>query len=252
MDDVIRVEGIKFNYGPSADAEIIRNISFDAQKDEFVSIIGPSGCGKSTLLRIIAGLIPSAGGKVFYKNREITEPIPELSFVFQDFGLLPWLTNVDNVKLGMSLSRMEDQKKERRALQLLDQFGLSGFEGAYPNVLSGGMKQRVGIARALASNPKVLLMDEPFSSLDEITAETLRKDVVQLLKLRGNRFSIDSIIMVTHNVEEAVELSDRVVVLSDKPSRVKAVESISLKYPRDRHSKGFLNAVDLLESRLTQ
>ncbi len=246
--NVIDVRDVQFYYDTSKDARIIDDIRFTVKENEFVSVIGPSGCGKSTLLRIIAGLIRPNSGKVFYKGREIAYPIPEISFVFQDFALMPWLTNVENVKLGLSMSKMDDDRKEKLARKLLDQFGLKGFEDSHPNVLSGGMKQRVGIARAVVSNPRVILMDEPFSALDELTAEELRGDIVRMLK--SKKISVDCVIMVTHNAEEAVELSDKVVVLSDKPSHVKAIDSIHMKYPRDRHKKGYQNLVDDLYEKL--
>ncbi len=240
--DMIDVNNISFNYGENREFKIIDGVSFGAKKGEFLSIIGPSGCGKSTLLRIMAGLIRPSGGKILFKDRQINGPNPEISFVLQDFALMPSLTNVENVKLGLSLSNWDDEKKEKRANELLDQFGLAGFEDSYPNMLSGGMKQRVGIARAIASNPKVLLMDEPFSALDELTANTLRDDVVYLL--RSKKISVNAVIMVTHNVEEAVQLSDRIVVLSNKPSRVKKIEKVDMKFPRNKHSKQFLSKVD--------
>ena len=177
------------------------------RKDQFVSLIGPSGCGKSTLLRIIAGLIPASSGKIFYIGKQITKPVRGLSFVFQDFALLPWLTNLENVKLGCSMMDIDNSEKTKKAAQSLDTMGLAGFEGSYPNVLSGGMKQRVGIARALVSDPRVLLMDEPFSSLDELTAETLRGDIIYNLK--NKNLPVQTVIMVTHNVEEAVEMSEQ-------------------------------------------
>ena len=200
--DVIKVQKVSYSIGG---AEIMNGISFAAKKNEFVSIIGPSGCGKSTLLRIMIGIIKPDSGKVLYMNREITGPRKEVSFVFQDFGLLPWLTNLENVKLGLSYFDISDEEKEKTAKELLARFGLDGFEYSYPNVLSGGMRQRVGIARAIASEPYVLLMDEPFSSLDELTANTLRSDILSMLK--NTEIPVNSVIMVTHNVEEAVELS---------------------------------------------
>lgn len=250
MADIIKVEDIEFYYDEKKEHKILDRVSFKAPEEKFVSIIGPSGCGKSTLLRIIAGLIKPDAGAVLYKNKVITEPNTEFSFVFQDFALLPWLTNVENVKLGLSLSTMSNDKKEQRALKLLHEFGLRGFEDSYPSTLSGGMKQRVGIARAVASNPKVLLMDEPFSSLDEITANALRADILNLL--RSKTISVNSVIMVTHNVEEAVELSDRVVVLTNKPTRVSLIEDIKLKYPRDRHSRDFFRLVDRIDAELVE
>ncbi len=179
--NMVTVENVSFYYGDSK-VEIMDDISFSVNKGEFVSIVGPSGCGKSTLLRMIAGLIAPSEGKIMFMGKEVTEPNPKLSFVFQDFALLPWLTNIDNVKLGLSLVNITEDEKYKKASELLDRFGLGGFEQYYPNVLSGGMKQRVGIARAVAPDPQVLLMDEPFSALDELTAETLRSDIVHMLE----------------------------------------------------------------------
>lgn len=238
---MVSVNDISFFFGDSS-LEIIDDVSFDVNKGEFVSIIGPSGCGKSTLLRIIAGLVTPSGGKVTVLGKEVTEPNKKLSFVFQDFALLPWLTNIENVKLGLSFEELSEEGKNRKAATLLDRFGLSGFETYYPNVLSGGMKQRVGIARAVASDPQVLLMDEPFSALDELTAETLRSDIVHMLE--NKNISVNSVIMVTHNVEEAIELSDKIVVLSNKPSTVKKIISIHSKRPRDKRSSQFSEIMD--------
>ncbi len=238
---IIEVKKLGFSFG---DSTIIKEASFDCGNDEFVSLIGPSGCGKSTMLRIIAGLIDASKGSVLYDGKPIDGPSDGLSFVFQDFALLPWLTNLENVELGESRQDVSDGSKERNAAKMLNSFGLSKFEDSYPNILSGGMKQRIGIARALVSNPRVLLMDEPFSSLDELTADVLRKDVLALLK--GNNTSVKTVIMVTHNVEEAVELSDKVVVLSDKPSRVIATREIKIKRPRRRRDPAFQDMIDLI------
>ena len=236
------IEAVNISFSFADDLNIMDGISFTAERDEFVSLIGPSGCGKSTLLRIIAGLVKPNGGKILYQGRAVMGPSLGISFVFQDFALLPWLTNLDNVKIGCSMMRLSDKEKEKKATFMLDKMGLSGFEHSYPNVLSGGMKQRVGIARALVSDPKVLLMDEPFSSLDELTAETLRGDIVYHLKNKS--LPVNAVIMVTHNVEEAVELSDKIVVLSKKPSKVKKIIKVDLARPRDKRSKGFLSIMD--------
>jgi NitT/TauT family transport system ATP-binding protein len=246
---MISVENVSFFFEDSK-LEIIDDISFSVNKGEFVSIVGPSGCGKSTLLRMIAGLIPTSGGKIKFMGKEVREPDRKLSFVFQDFALLPWLTNVDNVKIGLSLINLTEEEKDRKASELLDRFGLSGFEQYYPNVLSGGMKQRVGIARAVASDPQALLMDEPFSSLDELTADTLRSDIVHMLE--NNNISVNSVVMVTHNVEEAVELSDKIVVLSNKPSTVKKIISIKSKRPRNKRSAQFTEMMDQIYAVLTK
>jgi NitT/TauT family transport system ATP-binding protein len=244
--DMLKIEKIHYEIGG---ADIIESISFDARKNEFVSIIGPSGCGKSTLLRIIAGLIKPTGGDVICMNKRIEEPVREISFVFQDFALLPWLTNIDNVKLGLSYFDIGAPEKDKIAMELLARFGLEGFEYAYPNVLSGGMKQRVGFARAIAQEPSILLMDEPFSSLDELTATTMREDVLNMLKTKD--IPVNLVVMVTHNVEEAVQLSDRVVVLSNKPTHVKQIKAVPLKQPRNTRSKEFTGIIDEIYATLT-
>ncbi|MGC8648584.1 MAG: ABC transporter ATP-binding protein, partial [Candidatus Micrarchaeia archaeon] len=173
---MLEAKGITFYYPDSPNQKIIDGVSFKAQKGEFISLIGPSGCGKSTLLRILAKLIMPVSGEVIYKGKPLYAPTSEISFVFQDFALLPWLTNIENVEVGLSNSALGDQEKKRRAEEALEKMGLESVASYYPNALSGGMKQRVGIARAIVSNPNVLLMDEPFSSLDELTANALRED----------------------------------------------------------------------------
>jgi NitT/TauT family transport system ATP-binding protein len=246
---IISVNNVSFHF-ENSNLDIMENVSFEVKKGEFVSIIGPSGCGKSTLLRIIAGLIKPSSGEVTFMNKRTEGPNSKISFVFQDFALLPWLTNMDNVKIGLSLTGLEDSEKTKKAAELLDRFGLSGFGSHYPNVLSGGMKQRVGIARAIASDPQVLLMDEPFSSLDELTANTLRSDIVYMLE--NKNISVNSVVMVTHNVEEAVELSDKIIVLSNKPSRVKKIMKVSGARPRDKRSKQFTDIMDSIYALLAK
>ena len=238
---MVSIDQVSFTF-PVSGLKIMDGVSFTAEKGEFVSLMGPSGCGKSTLLRIIAGLIKPTAGKVMYLNRQIYGPTLGMSFVFQDFALLPWLTNLENIKLGLSLTTLTDEEKNEKAMELMDRFGLTGFEEYYPNALSGGMKQRVGIARAIASEPQVLLMDEPFSALDELTANTMRSDIMFMLQSKD--ISVNSVIMVTHNVEEAVELSDKIVVLSGKPAHVKEVRTVALKRPRNKRSKEFIEIVD--------
>lgn len=246
---LIEVKDIRL-YFNSGQAKVLDGLSFTADKGQFVSIVGPSGCGKSTLLRIIAGLVRATSGEVLYLGNEVTEPITGISFVFQDFALLPWLTNKENVELGLSRFDVPEDEKHRRAADLLDKFGLGGFADDYPNVISGGMKQRVGIARAIASEPNVLLMDEPFSALDALTAETLRGDIMYMLNSAA--LSVNCVIMVTHNVEEAVEVSNSVVILSDKPAVIKEIREINLPYPRDKHSEEFLKEVDQIYATLTE
>ncbi|MDE1865605.1 MAG: ABC transporter ATP-binding protein [Candidatus Micrarchaeota archaeon] len=243
--DLIKLDGIRYEIGEET---IIDGLSFGAGAEQFVSIIGPSGCGKSTLLRIIAGLIPPTAGRALFNGRRIDKPRKELSFVFQDFALLPWLTNRENVMLGLSSSGLDDEKKSDKAGAMLREFGLGGSEDEYPNALSGGMKQRVGLARALVLEPEVLLMDEPFSALDELTANAMRREVLETLRTRN--MSVRLVIMVTHNVEEAVLMSDRVVVLSDKPTKLKEIKSIRIKQPRNRKGGEFGRAVDDIYAKL--
>lgn len=250
MSEIIKVDHVSFAYDIPGGRrlKVLGDISFSANSEEFVSIVGQSGSGKSTLLRIIAGLMAPTGGRILYNGREVHHTMPDISFVFQDFALLPWLTNLENVKLGLSNSKDSNDTKERRATALLKKFGLKEYMNSYPNALSGGMKQRVGIARAIVSNPTVLLMDEPFSSLDELTAENLRKDIVHLL--REKTIAVNSIIMVTHNVEEALELSDKIVVFSNKPTIVKSIHDIKLKYPRSRRDRAFNSITDKIVAEL--
>lgn len=244
---IVDVNSIGFSFG---EEKVIDDISFHADKDEFISIVGPSGCGKSTLLRIIAGLIRPSKGKILFMDREVNGPTLGISFVFQDFALLPWLTNIENVKIGFSMLNISEEEKDKRAEAILESLGLGGFENSYPNMLSGGMKQRVGIARALASDPKVLLMDEPFSSLDELTADTLRSDI--LYQLKNENLPVNSVIMVTHNVEEAVQLSDKIIVLSGRPTNVKAIMKVKMEHPRNRRSRAFTKTIDEIYSVLTK
>jgi NitT/TauT family transport system ATP-binding protein len=241
----LKVENVFFTY-PKSNVAVLDDISFNSNEFEFLSIIGPSGCGKSTLLRIIAGLINSTSGKVVLDGHEISGPSRNISFVFQDFALLPWLSNLENVKIGLASKNMPDEEREKIALDMLNKLELTGFEDAYPNLLSGGMKQRVGLARALVSNPELLLMDEPFSSLDELTANSLRYAVIEVLKDR--KTLPKSVVMVSHNIEEAVEMSDRIVVLSSKPTSVKKIIKVDIKRPRDKGSRSFRNKVNEIYS----
>ncbi len=239
----LEIRDINFSYKGSG-VEVIDDISFTGNEFEFISIVGPSGCGKSTLLRIIAGLLPANSGTVLLENRRIRESDGRISFVFQDFALLPWLSNIENVKLGLETDDMSEDKKDELANKIMQRLDLSGFESAYPNVLSGGMRQRVGVARALISNPELLLMDEPFSSLDELTASSLRHTVLSVLK--DKKVLPKSVVMVSHNIEEAVEMSDKIVVLSSKPTTVKKIISVKLKRPRDKGDPRFRKEVEEL------
>ena len=243
-EPVISVEHVSLDFRKEKEQlPVIADVSFSAWKDQFVTITGPSGCGKSSLLRIIAGLNRASSGVVKFRQTPIVEPISQVSMIFQNFVLLPWRTSLENVMFGLSSRKDlgEDEKKER-SLRALDDTGLKGFENVYPGELSGGMKQRVGIARALALEPEVLLMDEPFSSLDNLTAEHLRREIYSLLINPSS--PIQTVVMVSHNVEEIIELSDKIVVLSPRPAHVVAELCIDLPRPRNKKSEEFFSWVD--------
>lgn len=222
---------------------VLVDVSFETHKDEFVMVTGPSGCGKSTLLRIISGLVKPTSGAVKFRGQALANPISEIGMVFQNFVLLPWRTSLENVMFGLaSRQGMSEEAKRSAALKALEECGLKGFEDVYPGELSGGMKQRVGVARALALEPQVLLMDEPFSSLDDLTAEHLRREIYSLLINPSS--PVQSVVMVSHNVEEIIEIADTAYVLSKRPGRVVGQLTIDLPRPRDKKSKEFFDWVD--------
>ena len=247
---IVEVDHVNLNFKKEKGAmQVLVDVSLSAYKDEYVALTGPSGCGKSTLLRIIAGLTKPSSGVVKFRGEPIQEPRPEVAMIFQNFVLLPWKTSLDNVLFGLSSRNdLRDDEKKKLASHALENAGLGGFENVYPGELSGGMKQRVGIARALALQPQVLLMDEPFSALDNLTADRLRKEIFSLLMNPSS--SIQTVIMVSHNVEEIVELADRVVVLSPRPGHVVVDLKIDLPRPRSKKSDEFLLWVDKLYSYL--
>jgi NitT/TauT family transport system ATP-binding protein len=212
---------------------VLDNVSFSVGNDEFACLVGPSGCGKSTMLRIIAGLEKTDSGKILFHGQQITQPNPKLAMVFQLFGLLPWKSALENVELPLEVLGVKKEERAHTAEEYLKMVGLEGFENTYPHDLSGGMKQRVGIARALALKPEVLLMDEPFSSLDELTAKTLRELVLNIW--RNPALPTNTFIMVSHNVEEAVFMADRVIVMSPRPGKVIGEVKVNLPRPREKH-----------------
>jgi len=214
---------------------VLKNINFDAHEDEFLAIVGPSGCGKSTLLRIIAGLEPPDSGNVVFHDKPILAPTLEVTMVFQHFGLLPWKTVLENIELPLEIHGLGLRERERRAMHFVKDVGLKDFKDTYPYGLSGGMKQRVGIARALALEPEILLMDEPFSSLDALTAEILRKEVLDIWNDKSN--VTNTFIMVTHSIEEAVFMADRVLVLSARPGRILSDVKIDIPRPREKYQR---------------
>jgi NitT/TauT family transport system ATP-binding protein len=213
--------------------QALKDVNLSISRDEFVCLVGPSGCGKSTLLRIVSGLDQASKGDVLFEGTPVTEPTPKISMIFQLFGLLPWKTAQENVEVPLEVIGMDKVERDRVAKDYLRMVQLEGFESTYPHDLSGGMKQRVGIARALALKPELLLMDEPFSSLDELTAKTLRDLVLGIWRRREE--PPDCILMVSHNVEEAVYLSDRVVVMSGRPGTVIGDVQVDIPRPRQEH-----------------
>jgi NitT/TauT family transport system ATP-binding protein len=214
---------------------VLDGISFDLREGEIVALLGKSGSGKSTLLRCIAGLIAPSSGTVTYRGAPVRGANPGVAMVFQSFALLPWLTVLQNVEVGLQAKGMAPAECRERAIRGIDRIGLDGFESAYPKELSGGMRQRVGFARALVVEPDALLMDEPFSALDVLTAENLRNELLQLWSAPD--FPIRAMLIVTHNIEEAVILADRIFVLGTDPGRIRTELSCAFPRPRDRHSE---------------
>src|SRR6266536_3528437 len=218
---LVQVEGLRHVYRPGeGNVLILDGVDLTLQDKEIVGLLGRSGSGKSTMLRIIAGLMPPTAGIVAIDGEPVRGPASQVAMVFQTFALFPWLTVLDNVEIGLEAQGMPAAERHKRALAAIDLIGLDGYESAFPKELSGGMRQRVGFARALVVHPKVLLMDEPFSALDVLTAETLRTDLLDLWS--EGRMPIRSILMVTHNIEEAVLMCDRILVFSSSPGRFAA------------------------------
>ncbi|ESQ86127.1 hypothetical protein AEAC466_02750 [Asticcacaulis sp. AC466] len=248
---LVEVRNVRHVYGKTGAASllVLDNVDLTLQDNEIVGLLGRSGSGKSTLLRSIAGLITPTEGTVSFP------PVPDcgpttVSMVFQSFALFPWLTVLENVEVGLEAKRVPKEERRKRALAAIDLIGLDGFESAYPKELSGGMRQRVGLARALVVDPSILLMDEPFSALDVLTAETLRTDLLDLWY--EGRMPIRSILIVTHNIEEAVLMCDRILVFSSNPGHVVAEISVTLPQPRNRQSAAFRALVEDIYARMTQ
>ena len=214
-DAAVSVRGICKTY---SDVEALRGIDLDIQRGKLTTLLGPSGCGKTTLLKIIAGLIDATAGEVLVNGRAVNGPGPERAFVFQDFALLPWATVLRNVGFGLELRGTAKGEREGAARHYIGEVGLAGFEDKYPHELSGGMRQRVGLARALAVNADVLLLDEPFSAVDEQTRRKFQEDLIRLREVEKKTF-----LFVTHSIEEAVYVSDRIVLLSRRPGRISEI-----------------------------
>src|SRR5258705_8353514 len=228
---------------------VLENVNLTLRPGEIVGLLGRSGSGKSTLLRAIAGLEKPSAGVVNYLGHPVSGPAAGIAMVFQSFALFPWLTVLENVQLGPEAPRMPEPEMRRRSLQAIDLIGLDGFESAYPRELSGGMRQRVGFARALVVHPNVLLMDEPFSALDVLTAETLRTDFLDLWS--DGRMPIKGVLLVTHNIEEAVLMCDRILVFGSNPGRILSEIKVSLPQPRNRLDPSFRELVERIYVEMT-
>src|SRR5579862_1487682 len=246
---LVEVANVCHRYGRgSAAGQVLQDVDLTLNENEIVGLLGRSGSGKSTLLRSIAGLIQPTEGTVRLIPDDGGVP-PSIAMVFQTFALFPWLTVLQNVELGLEAQRVPHDERRTRALAAIDLIGLDGFENAYPKELSGGMRQRVGLARAIVVNPSLLLMDEPFSALDVLTAETLRSELLDLWC--EGRMPIKSILIVTHNIEEAVLLCDRILVFSSNPGRVVAEIKVDLPQPRNRQDPPFRALVEDIYARMT-
>jgi NitT/TauT family transport system ATP-binding protein len=226
----------------NADLVVLDDVNLTLREGEIVALLGRSGSGKSTLLRIVSGLLKPTAGSVKWRGTEITGPTDGVAMVFQSFALFPWLTVEENVQIGLEARGVPRAERDSRAEAAIDMIGLGGFENAYPKELSGGMRQRVGLARALVVHPDLLLMDEPFSALDVLTAETLRTDLIDLWM--DGKLPVKSVLMVTHNIEEAVLMCDRILVFSSNPGRVANELKVPFPHPRNRLDPDFRQLVD--------
>ncbi len=249
---IIRAERVEKYYAQPSEnrIQVISPTDLSIVPGEIVALLGPSGSGKSTLLRMLTGLsIPSAG-QVYWHEKPIDTVETNVSIVFQSFALFPWLTVLENVEAPLQARGMEPVERRKRAIKMLDTVGLDGFQHAYPKELSGGMRQRVGFARALVVEPEVLFMDEPFSALDVLTSENLRSELLELWQKKS--MPTQSIFIVTHNIEEAVLLADRIIVLGRNPGHVRVDFKVALQHPRDRKAAAFTQLVDYIYKVLTQ
>ncbi len=251
-EPIIEARAIEKSY-PQADGTRIQVVGVTdlvVEPGKIIALLGPSGCGKSTLLRMLSGLSDPSSGNILWHGKPLNGQMPNVAIVFQTFALFPWLTVLENVEAPLEARGVGAVERRKRALRLLDTVGLDGFETAYPKELSGGMKQRVGFARALVVEPEVLFMDEPFSALDVLTAENLRGELMELWL--SKKMPTSAIFIVTHNIEEAVMLADRIMVLGKNPARVRSDFSVRLRRPRDRKSSRFVELVDYIYKVMTE
>jgi len=252
LDPIIEARQLEKFY-PQPDGgriQVIAATDLAIYPGQIIALLGASGCGKSTLLRMLTGLSPASAGAVYWHGQPVQGESPNVSIVFQSFALFPWLTVLENVEAPLEARGMPPIERHKRALRIIDAVGLDGFETAYPKELSGGMKQRVGVARALVVEPEVLFMDEPFSALDVLTAETLRGELLELWLDR--KIPTRAIFIVTHNIEESVVLADRIIVLGRHPAHIHADFAVNMPHPRDRKSAKFVELVDSIYRVLTK
>jgi NitT/TauT family transport system ATP-binding protein len=250
-ETIIAIENLSksFKKASTQNLLVLEDVNFKLQEGEIVALLGKSGSGKSTLLRIIAGLVAPSSGTVTYRGKPVSRPELGIAMVFQSFALMPWLTVLENVELGLEAQGVSREERRHRAIEAIDIIGLDGFESAFPKELSGGMRQRVGFARALVINPDVLLMDEPFSALDVLTAENLKSDLLELWKEK--KTNTNGILLVTHNIEEAATLADRIVIFGNDPGYIRAELPVTLPQPRDPESPEFRALVDKIYTLMT-
>jgi len=250
----ISARGVRVEYERTRQKDTLvalEDFSVDIRAGEFVTIVGPSGCGKSTFLNCVAGLWFPAAGELRVSGKPVTGPGSDRSVVFQDYALMPWRTVKTNVRMGLELQRRVDDATDEKVARYIEMVGLTGFEDAYPRELSGGMRQRVGLARALVTEPSILLMDEPFAAVDAITRELMQDEVARIIKATGQ-----TIVFITHSVDEAITLGDRIVVITDRPGRVKEILPVSIPRPRSgreiRHLSEYVELRDRVWSLLAK
>lgn len=251
IENLFELKGITkaFKSQEGQDLIVLDNVDFNMKENEIVALLGKSGSGKSTLLRILAGLMKPTHGEVKYRGNVVSKPVKGIAMVFQSFALLPWLTVLQNVELGLEALGVSKKERRKRALRAIDTIGLDGFESAYPKELSGGMKQRVGFARALVVEPELLLMDEPFSALDVLTAENLRSDLLGIWQEKQIRTK--GILIVTHNIEEAALMADRIIIFASNPGHIRAELHVPHPLPRDSKSPHIRKLVDDIYTLMT-
>lgn len=230
MSDDIRISHVSKDYAGNKDSlKAVDDVSFDIKGSEFICIVGPSGCGKSTLLRMIAGLEPVSSGDILMGDKKVTSTSSKIGFVFQEYTLFPWRTVEKNVEFGLEIKKLQPAEREKIASKYIDMVGLSKFKDSYPHQLSGGMRQRTAIARTLAVNPEILLMDEPFGALDAQTRNILQEQLLDIWQKEKKK-----VLFVTHNVDEAVFLADKVIIMTARPGRIKEIVDIDIPRPRVR------------------